>query len=285
MKKTGIFLPCFEGERLKDFPQALAPILDKENVLYYDGIYRDGANIFYLQAVPDRLLTMVHTPEMIAQVKRTGYFETALYSAGATVQAVEEIYRGHIDNAFAFTGTGDHHAGRDFFGGWCYFNGAALAITALREKGWRKFAIVDTDSHHGDGTRDIYQLDKDVLHICFCFQEYSDEYNNIDVCIPNTTSDEYYQKRMSQILPEAVKDFGPQIIFWELGYDATRGDYGDKGITRDCHLEFCRIIKNSADETCQGKLITILCGGSRRDLATYIIPRVITQLTEVDFKL
>jgi len=90
---------------------------------------------------------------------------------------------------------------------------------------------------------------------------------------------------MSQILPEAVKDFGPQIIFWELGYDATRGDYGDKGITRDCHLEFCRIIKNSADETCQGKLITILCGGSRRDLATYIIPRVITQLTEVDFKL
>jgi len=29
-------------------------------------------------------------------------------------------------------------------------------------------------------------------------------------------------------------------------------------------------------------LITILCGGSRRDLATYIIPKIIAVLAEVD---
>ena len=282
MEITGIFLPCFEGERLADFPQALAPFLDKENVFYYDGVYRNGVNIFYLQSVPDRLLTSVHSPKMIEQVKQTGYFETALYSAGATVQAAEEIDRGHIDNAFAFTGTGDHHAGRDFFGGWCYFNGAALAIADLREKGWKRFAIVDTDSHHGDGTRDIYKHDKEVLHICFCYQDYRDGYNNIDVCIPYITSDEYYLDKMRQVLPAAINDFQPELIFWELGYDATQGDYGDKGVTRDCHLEFARIIKKAADEICRGRLITILCGGSRRDLATYIIPRVIAHLAGVN---
>ncbi len=281
-KKTGIFLPYFEGERLKDFPDALANILDKENISYYDGVYRGGNNVFFLNAVPDEVLFQVHSRDMIEQVKRTGYFETALYSAGATVQAAAEIFKGNIDNAFAFTGSGDHHAGRDFFGGWCYFNGAALAIAALREKGMSRFAIVDTDSHHGDGTRDIFRQDKEVLHVCFCHQDYRDEYNNIDVAIPYITSDEYYLEKMRQMFLPAVTALQPEIIFWELGYDATQGEYGDKGLSRDCHLGFARIIKSAADKICQGRLIAILCGGSRRDIATYIIPRVIAHLAELD---
>ena len=279
-KRTGIFLPYFEGQRLKDFPQALSGILDKENVSYYDGVYQGSNNAFFLNAVPDELLRRVHPPEMIAEVKQTGYYETALYSAGATVQAAEEIYQGHIDNAFAFTGSGDHHAGRDFFGGWCYFNGAALAIAALREKGMRRFAIVDTDSHHADGTRDIFRNDKDVLHVCFCYQDYRDEYHNIDVAIPYITSDEQYLQKMRQVFVPAVTTFRPELIFWELGYDATRGEYGDKSLTRDCHVEFAKIIKAAADEACQGRLIAILCGGSGRALATYISPRVIACLAE-----
>jgi len=275
LKRTGIFLPYFEGERLKDFPAALAGILDRENVSFYDGVYQGGNNIFFLNAVPDDVLLRVHSRRMIEQVKTTGYFETALYSAGATVQAAEEIYKGHIDNAFCFTGSGDHHAGRDFFGGWCYFNGAALAIAVLRDKGVKKFAIVDTDSHHGDGTRDIFRHDKEVLHVCFCYQDYQDEDNNIDVNIPYITSDQYYLDKMRQVFVPAAAVFQPEVIFWELGYDATQGEYGDKGLSRDCHLGFARIIKDTADKICQGKLITILCGGSRRDIATYIIPQII----------
>ncbi len=277
-KRTGIFLPYFEGQRLKDFPQALSGILDKENVSYYDGVYQGGNNAFFLNAVPDEVLRRVHSPEMIAEVKQPGYYETALYSAGATVQAAEEIYNGNIDNAFAFTGSGDHHAGRDFFGGWCYFNGAALAISTLREKGMRRFAIVDTDSHHADGTRDIFRTDKDVLHVCFCYQDYRDEYHNIDVAIPYVASDEQYLQKMRQVFVPAVAEFRPELIFWELGYDATRGEYGDKGLTRDCHVEFAKIIKAAADEVCQGRLVAILCGGSGRALATYIMPRVIACL-------
>jgi len=280
-KKTGIFLPYFQCQRLSDFPQALINILDKENVHYYDGVYQVANATNYVQPVTEEMLSKVHSRSMIDSVKNTGYFEAALYSAGGTVQAAEQICLGNIDNAFVFTGFGDHHAGRNHFGGMCYFNGAAAAISTLREKGIRRFAIVDTDSHHGNGTRDIFGEDEEVLHICFCSQDHCDSYGNIDVNIPYGINDKGYLQRLRQVLVPQVTGFSPELIFWEFGYDATQGEYGDKGLTKDCHLEIARIITSAADTVCRGRLVTILCGGSRRDLATYIIPKIIALMAEL----
>ncbi len=281
MKRTGIFFTYFQGERLKDFPQALAKILHKENVAYYDAVYDSRQGLGYLEPLSEKLLLKVHSQTMVQEVKLTVYYESALYSAGGTVQAAEEIWRGKIDNAFVFTSFGDHHAGRNFYGGMCYFNGAALAITALRERGARRVAIVDTDCHHADGTRDILGSDRDVLHICFCYQDYSDTHNNIDVRIPYRTSDEEYLSRVRQEFVPKVVAFEPEYIFWEFGYDATQGEYGDKGLTKDCHPRLARLIKEVADEVCQDRLVTILCGGSGRAVATYTIPRIIDCLAEL----
>jgi acetoin utilization deacetylase AcuC-like enzyme len=283
-KRNGIFLPHFQGQRLMDFPQSLADILDKENVHYYNGVYRVADGASYVMPATEDTLLKVHSQEMINMVKRMGrgLFEGASYSAGVTVQAALEIYRGNIDNAFVFTGFGDHHAGRNYFGGMCYFNGAAVAIATLREKGMTRFAIVDTDSHHADGTRDIFGQDREVLHICFCFQDYSDGNNNVDVAIPCGIGDEALLQKLREEFVPRVNAFRPELIFWEFGYDATRGEYGDKGLTRDCHLEITRIIKSTADALCHGRLIAILCGGSSRCLATYIIPRIIAQMAELD---
>ncbi|MBA7655375.1 Histone deacetylase-like amidohydrolase [subsurface metagenome] len=282
MKRTGIFFTYFQGERLKDFPQALSGILDKDNVFYYDAVYDSRQGLYYLEPLSEELLLKVHSESMVQRVKLTGDYESALYSAGGTVQAAEEIRQGKIDNAFVFTGFGDHHAGRDFYGGMCYFNGAALAIRALRDKGVKRVTIVDTDSHHADGTRDIFSNDRDVLHICFCHKDYSDNQNNIDVQIPYVTSDEEYLSRARQEFIPRVVAFEPEYIFWEFGYDATQGEYGDKGLTRDCHPKLARLIKGVADKVCHGRLITILCGGSGRALATYTIPRIIDCLAKLD---
>jgi acetoin utilization deacetylase AcuC-like enzyme len=101
---------------------------------------------------------------MIRQVKATGAFQGALYSAAGTVAAAIRIWQGEIDNAFVFTGYGDHHAGTSFFGGGCYFNGAAIAIRELRRRfGVKKAAIIDTDAHHGNGTWQIFENDSEVL--------------------------------------------------------------------------------------------------------------------------
>jgi len=282
MKKTGIFFTYFQGERLKDFPEALGGLLGKGNVYYYDAVYGSRDGLFYLEPVAEQLLLKVHSQNMIESVKRKGDYESALYSAGGTVQAAEEIRRGNIDNAFVFTSFGDHHAGRDFYHGMCYFNGAALAIAMLKEKGAKRFAIVDTDSHHGDGTRDIFRRDAGVLHVCFCDQDYSDRYNKIDIQIPNPITDEECLSKMKQALIPRVEVFKPEYIFWEYGYDATKAEYGDKGISPDLHIRLAELIKTVADEVCQGRLIAILCGGSGRDTATYTIPRIISVFAELN---
>lgn len=281
-KRTGIFFTYFQGERLRDFPQALAGILDKNNVAYYDAVYSSRNGLYYLEPITEERLLKVHSPDMVASVKRTGDYESALYSAGGTVQAATEISKGNIDNAFVFTSFGDHHAGRNFYGGWCYFNGAALAITALKEKGIRRFAIVDTDCHHGDGTRDIFANDDDVLHICFCHQDYADSHHNVDVRVPCQTTDEEYLAKIRQEFVPRVTDFKPEYIFWEYGYDATCGEYGDKGLSRDCHPRIAAIIKETADKVCGGRLIAILCGGSGRAIATDTIPGIISRLAELE---
>ena len=279
-KRTGIFFTYFQGQRLRDFPEALAGILDKDNVSYYDAVYESTNGLHYLKPVAMEVLLKVHSRDMLERVKRTGHYEAALYSAGGTVHAAEEIAQGKIDNAFVFTSFGDHHAGRDYFGGMCYLNGAALAIATLRERGLTRFAIVDTDSHHADGTRDIFSQDKDVLHVCFCYQDYWDESNNVDIAVPYRTNDGDYLKKIEQEFVPRAMAFRPELIFWEFGYDATHGEYGDKGLTKGCHLKIARIVKGVANRVCQGRLIIILCGGSSCEVATYTIPRIIDCLVD-----
>ena len=92
MKRTGIFFTYFQGERLKDFPQALDGILEKESISYYDAVYNSRDGLHYLLPLSEGLLLKVHSPEMVQQVKLTGDYESAIYSAGGTVQAAEEIW-------------------------------------------------------------------------------------------------------------------------------------------------------------------------------------------------
>lgn len=265
---------------MRDFPQALAGILDRDNVTYFDAVYKSRDGLYYLEPIPEKLLLKVHSSAMVERVRLTGDYESASYSAGGTVQAAEEIWRGKIDNAFVFTSFGDHHAGRDFYGGMCYFNGAALAIATLKGKGVKRFAIVDTDCHHADGTRDIFENDRNVLHVCFCNQNYSDSYNNVDIMIPYHTSDEENLSKVREEFTPRAESFKPEYIFWEYGYDATQGEYGDKGLTRDCHIKLAKQIRTVADSVCQGRLVVVLCGGSGRAVAAYTIPRIISCLAD-----
>ena len=53
VKRTRIFFSYFQGERLRDYPQALASILDKENVSYYDAVYDSHHGLCYLELVSE----------------------------------------------------------------------------------------------------------------------------------------------------------------------------------------------------------------------------------------
>jgi acetoin utilization deacetylase AcuC-like enzyme len=278
--KTGIFFHYQKGERLKDFPQALDGILEKDNVFFYDAFYPSKPpSSFDLDPIPTDLLYQVHSPEMVEEVKRTGDFEGALLSATGTVRAAEKIWTGETDNAFVFTGYGDHHAGTDFFGGGCYFNGAAIAIRDLRKRfGAKRFSIIDTDAHHGDGTWEIFGRDSDVLYACFCGNPVREENNKVNIHVPSRVTDEVYLELFRKTILTRLRAFRPEILFWNWGYDGTKGEYGDIGLTPEVHISLTRELRELAQEICHSRFIIVLCGGSRRDLARFLIPRMIEVL-------
>lgn len=278
--RTGIFLYYQIGERLRDFPCVLEGILEKENVFLYDAFYPSKPpSCFDLEPLPLEVLYRVHAPEMIEEVKGTGNFQGALLSATGTTRAAEKIWTGEIDNAFVLTGYGDHHAGTNFFGGGCYLNGAAIAIQELRSRGAKRFAIIDTDAHHGDGSWEIFLRDPEILYACFCSDPYLEENKKVNIQVPHRVTDDKYLGLVKEHFFGRVREFQPEILFWNWGFDGTRGEYGDIGLTPDAHILLTNELRAVADEICKGKFIIVLCGGSRRDLARHIIPKMIRILS------
>ena len=91
-----------------------------------------------------------------------GTYEAALASANCALSAAQEVSNG-ARSAFALCRPPGHHAGKDYGGGYCFINNAAVAAHWLSLKG--KVALLDIDYHCGNGTQDIFYDRDDVLTI------------------------------------------------------------------------------------------------------------------------
>lgn len=281
MKKTGIFYhPSYSrrsyltvGRRLAQFPEAIREILEEPNVRFFEA-----------EPVSHQLLMKVHTEDMIRNVGLDPLCSTAWHSAGGVVKAVEEVITGKLDSAFVFIGAGGHHSGPDYFWGYCCFNDVVLAIVNSREKlNLGRVAVLDTDAHHGDGTRFLLENDPDTLHICFCDENYvSADGTKVDVRVSfpwRVNRDEHYVNLVRAEFLSRVLEFRPELIVWYFGFDTHRGDYGSIGLTARSYPEIADLVLEAAELTC-GRLCVVLGGGSRTDLATAIIPQVIRRLVD-----
>jgi acetoin utilization deacetylase AcuC-like enzyme len=289
MKKTGVFYhPSFSrrsyltrGARLEDFPEAIDHLLARENVILYES-----------PPIEEEWILKVHTPDLIRGVESDPLCSTAWHSVGGVVLAGEKICTGELYNAFALIGAGGHHSGRNYFGGFCCFNDVVITITYLREiHKVKRFAILDTDAHHGDGTRDLLKHDPDVLHVCFCSIESSSaDGTKVDVVSPggywgswgksDRDVDQLYANKVAEEFGPRVADFKPDLIFWYFGFDTHQGDYGSLGLSKSCYVDIARFMRKTADEITNGRLEVVLGGGSRTDLATALIPPIIEVLAD-----
>ncbi|MFQ6672301.1 MAG: histone deacetylase [Candidatus Tectimicrobiota bacterium] len=262
------------GARLADFPEAFEPLIAHDHVRLYES-----------HPVSEELILAVHTPELIEGVRRDPLCSTAWHSAGGCVEAGERIMTGELRNGFVTIGAGGHHAGVNYFGGYCCFNDVALTITHLRQRGLaRRFAVVDTDAHHGDGTRQIFHDDPEVLHICLCGTSWeSPDGTKVDVKIPwvswrRADNNAPYLGLVEEHVPHRVRAFRPDLLFWYFGFDTHHGDYGSIGLTGECFFAICDVMVSLAEEVCDGRLAVVLGGGSRTDIATATIPEIIHRL-------
>ena len=67
--------------------------------------------------------------------------------------------------AYALARPPGHHAYAARAGGHCYLNNAAIAAERLRSQGAERVAVLDIDSHHGNGTQGIFWTRDDVLFV------------------------------------------------------------------------------------------------------------------------
>jgi acetoin utilization deacetylase AcuC-like enzyme len=91
-----------------------------------------------------------------------GTSEAAYWSAQAALTALAAVIEEERNAAFALCRPPGHHAGRDYCGGYCYLNSAAIVAAEARHRG-RRVAILDIDYHHGNGTQDIFLDSADVM--------------------------------------------------------------------------------------------------------------------------
>ena len=76
------------------------------------------------------------------------------WTSGSMLSAANEAVRS--GTVACSPSSGFHHAGWDFGGDYCTFNGLMVAAVALRNRGLvNKVGILDCDMHYGNGTKDI----------------------------------------------------------------------------------------------------------------------------------
>ncbi len=282
-EKTGVFYhPSFSkrsyltvGNRLADFPDALDPLLESPRI-----------EMFQSSPVSMELLLKIHEPHMIEAVRSDGSCGTAFHSAGGVVEASERVAKGDILNAFSFIGSGGHHAGKNYFWGACCFNDVVLAIVRLRELGLaNRFAILDTDAHHGDGTRELVMNDPHVLHLCCCDRNWESPdglKQDFDVTLTYQGGkvEEEYMAIITEIAVPKIEEFNPDLFFWYFGFDTCSGDYGSLGLSKGFFVEMGRRLVDMAYRRWGGKMHVVLAGGANRETATWLIPRVIQLLAQ-----
>ncbi len=233
--------------------------------------------------VTENLLLRIHTKSHVHRVKNSGYNPAALVSGGAAVRAGEAVWLGVAANAFAFTGCAGHHASRDSFWGFCYYNNSALLVRQLQSRHKvKRFLIVDTDPHPGDGTRDILGDDKGVYHLNFeaSFSEHpkvvSDRH--VDVPFPSNCSDDSFVEALGRLVQPLARHSQPQMILWNMGHDAHTLDYGGFNLSLRAFPAMTEILLKAADELCAGRLVVLLSGGSEVFVGSHVISGIIRKL-------
>jgi acetoin utilization deacetylase AcuC-like enzyme len=134
--------------------------------------------------------------------------------------------------AYALIRPPGHHAEKKSFGGFCYFNSAAIAANYLSKYG--KVALLDIDYHHGNGQQDIFYKRNDVLtisihgHPSFAypyFSGFADEHGehdgygfNVNYPLPEKVNGPVYRTHLASKHSEKSKPLNLPSWFWPLAW-------------------------------------------------------------------
>jgi acetoin utilization deacetylase AcuC-like enzyme len=149
-----------------------------------------------------------------------------------------------------------HHAARSMYGGYCFFNNAAIAAEAIVRATAERVAILDVDYHHGNGSQQIFWRRGDVRYVSIhadpdtdypYFLGRADETGegdgagqNVNLPLPAGTGNPAYLATVDRAL-EAIAAVPGSIVVVSLGFDTYGLDpIGSFALTTDAYHEIGR---------------------------------------------
>lgn len=195
-----------------------------------------GVELCEPTAADDAALGLAHTPDYISRLSRgdlsrkeilkIGFpwspemVERSRRSAGATIHACRWAF---ADGAAVNLAGGTHHAYADRGEGFCCFNDAMVAARVMQREGLAKrVAVIDLDVHQGNGTASIAMHDPTVFTMSvhgagnFPFRK---EISDLDIHLPDGTSDDVYLQELAHALAELRQRFAPDLLIYLAGAD------------------------------------------------------------------
>ncbi|UCE23332.1 MAG: histone deacetylase [Candidatus Zixiibacteriota bacterium] len=189
------------------------------------------------QAAAEEDILAVHTPDLVGLVRSGNFYdgdspaypnlyEHAMLSVGGAIAAADLALKG--TPAFSLLRPPGHHAGRNFLGGFCYFNNIAVAVAKTLDEAQR-IAIIDFDCHHGNGTEDICHGRENVLYVSlhqsplYPGTGITSDLNCLNYPVRPGTGEEEYMATFLEAL-ESVSEFNPGMIAVSAGFDTFKED-------------------------------------------------------------
>ncbi|HMG29706.1 MAG TPA: acetoin utilization protein AcuC [Jiangellaceae bacterium] len=266
-----------------------------------------NVNVVAPAVASDDLLTSVHTPALVAAVRRGTFdpdhglgsednpcfesmHEASATVVGGSVDAALAVWKGQVEHAVNITG-GLHHAMPDRSSGFCVYNDVAVAVRALLDAGAERVAYVDVDVHHGDGVQAIFYDDPRVLTVSlhesprtlFPGTGYPDEIGGpgaegsaVNVALPPGTADAGWLRAFHAVVPPLLREWRPQVLVTQHGCDSHVEDpLAHLALTVDGQRASYAALHGLAHELCSGRWLAT--GGGGYALVD-VVPRAWTHL-------
>jgi len=315
VKKTAIiyspkFLNHLTGHGHPESPRRLHAIVDG---IRQSRILEKG-NYVFIGPKPASLETLgnVHDMKYIKHVKQLSKsgggildketdtkvskqsYEVARLAAGGAVEAAERVMAGEFRNAFVLARPPGHHAGSNCGIGFCVFNNVAIAADYLvRNRGLERVLILDIDSHHGNGTQEIFYSTPKVLYVSlhedpteFPEAGFMDETGEgrglgftVNIPFPFGTGDAVYWKAVRTVVLPIIRQFNPEFFLLSAGFDGHYRDaVGELSLSKQIYPMIFQIILEHAEKACKGRIVAVLEGGYCLGVLRKVVPTVIGQM-------
>jgi acetoin utilization deacetylase AcuC-like enzyme len=167
-----------------------------------------------------------------------GTWQAITSSVNVALTGVDLVQNGE-KSVFSACRPPGHHAAYDLFGGYCFFNNAAVATQAFLDKGAARVALLDIDYHHGNGSQAIFYNRDDVLYISLhgdprqefpYFLGYREETGsdkgegyNMNFPLPWGTEWPEFRVCLNSAL-DRIQSYAPDAVVISLGVDTYRKD-------------------------------------------------------------